>query len=355
MTGLIKLEEKRQGVFGMMAGSTHPRTGKLVTAEAETLRLIELVNDYGDVIKLLGSAYEKIHSIGQALAEQREEVKKANGLVDELREERDHLQKLAASRGDKLEAAENLANFRGKNISSQEKLIADRDKRIAELSDISTNPPVSLEYHNSVITRMEKAEAELARRDAAAREPIAWVTMQESFCDEERTVITNKIDADKYSAQCYDLTPLCAAPQPAALPVQAAGKPVAFRWQGVGSGKICYDGIKPLGVISQPLYTDAQPAALPPEMKAEPDKHDVIDHGFIAGYNKAIADAKALGCQPPKIVVLPKPCMAVIQGGHAVMVPYAGGHWWNKTAILEALDAAGVKWKKAAGGSIDNE
>lgn len=60
MIDLKELESKRQGVFGMMAGSTHPRTGKLITAEKETLRLIELVNDYGDVIERLEAAENRV-------------------------------------------------------------------------------------------------------------------------------------------------------------------------------------------------------------------------------------------------------------------------------------------------------
>ena len=45
------------------------------------------------------------------------------------------------------------------------------------------------------------------------QEPMAWVTMQKEFCDDERTAITNQVDADRYSISCYDLTPLYAAPQ----------------------------------------------------------------------------------------------------------------------------------------------
>ena len=45
------------------------------------------------------------------------------------------------------------------------------------------------------------------------QEPVAWVTMQKEFCDDERTAITNRIDADRYICNCYDLTPLYAAPQ----------------------------------------------------------------------------------------------------------------------------------------------
>ncbi len=44
-------------------------------------------------------------------------------------------------------------------------------------------------------------------------------------------------------------------------------------------------------------------------------------------------------------VRLPEPCVGVVQGGHAVMVPYAAGHWFNKTAILEMLNAEGIKWE----------
>lgn len=42
-------------------------------------------------------------------------------------------------------------------------------------------------------------------------------------------------------------------------------------------------------------------------------------------------------------VKLPALCVWVVQGGHAVMVPYAAGHWFNKTAILEMLADAGIK------------
>ena len=42
-------------------------------------------------------------------------------------------------------------------------------------------------------------------------------------------------------------------------------------------------------------------------------------------------------------VKLPALCVGVVQDGHAVMVPYPAGHWFNKTAILEMLAAAGIK------------
>ncbi|MFV5052066.1 ead/Ea22-like family protein [Klebsiella quasipneumoniae] len=42
-------------------------------------------------------------------------------------------------------------------------------------------------------------------------------------------------------------------------------------------------------------------------------------------------------------VKLPELCVGVVQDGHAVMVPYPAGHWFNKTAILEMLADAGIK------------
>ncbi|WP_323084075.1 hypothetical protein [Klebsiella quasipneumoniae] len=44
-----------------------------------------------------------------------------------------------------------------------------------------------------------------------------------------------------------------------------------------------------------------------------------------------------------RTVKLPELCVGVVQDGHAVMVPYPAGHWFNKTAILEMLASAGIK------------
>lgn len=49
-------------------------------------------------------------------------------------------------------------------------------------------------------------------------------------------------------------------------------------------------------------------------------------------------------------VKLPELCVGVVQGGHAVMVPYAAGHWFNKTAILEMLADAGINIAAAGKG-----
>ena len=49
-------------------------------------------------------------------------------------------------------------------------------------------------------------------------------------------------------------------------------------------------------------------------------------------------------------VKLPELCVGVVQDGHAVMVPYAAGHWFNKTAILEMLADAGINIAAAGKG-----
>ncbi|QHJ80332.1 MAG: hypothetical protein [Bacteriophage sp.] len=107
------------------------------------------------------------------------------------------------------------------------------------------------------IKRAEKAEAEIARRDAAASEP-----------------------ADR-------------------IVDDGCGQQIG----GVGVS----DQLNCVWPIGTKFYTAAPPAVLPPEMKPEPEKYDVIDHGFIAGYNKCRSDALALGAQPQNPVVLPEP------------------------------------------------
>ncbi|EPB0881208.1 hypothetical protein ACRASO_002710 [Yersinia enterocolitica] len=57
--------------------------------------------------------------------------------------------------------------------------------------------------------------AALARIALAAKraEPVAYGTLQKEFCDEERSLFTDKDSASKYSESCYDLTPLYTTPQ----------------------------------------------------------------------------------------------------------------------------------------------
>lgn len=68
-------------------------------------------------------------------------------------------------------------------------------------------------------------------------------------------------------------------------------QPMAYRWESPVNGKICYDGIKPLGVISQPLYLRPAPAINLAELV--PD--EIVagwpnDPLYVNGFNACIAE-----------------------------------------------------------------
>lgn len=120
-------------------------------------------------------------------------------------------------------------------------------QRIAELEH---NQELNLKIKQAMFERFTRAEAELARRDAAAGEPVAWQFLGDSG---QWFSIHDPDEATKY-------------------------------------------GYKVRG-----LFPATQPSALPPEMTRDVSNYDVVDHGFISGYNQAIADAKALGCKAIKL------------------------------------------------------
>lgn len=70
----------------------------------------------------------------------------------------------------------------------------------------------------------------------------------------------------------------------------------------------------------------------------------------IAAEKRAEAAEKRIAELEAREVKLPELCVGVVQGGHAVMVPYAAGHWFNKTAILEMLADAGINIAAAGKG-----
>ncbi|WP_241211103.1 hypothetical protein [Enterobacter roggenkampii] len=89
------------------------------------------------------------------------------------------------------------------------------------------------------------------------------------------------------------------------------------------------------------------------ELSQKADIYDMLRkdyelHGslveFVDWQAKRIAELEA------REVKLPELCVGVVQGGHAVMVPYAAGHWFNKTAILEMLADAGINIAAAGKG-----
>lgn len=93
-----------------------------------------------------------------------------------------------------------------------------------------------------------------------------------------------------------------------------------------------------------PLYAAA---LLPPEMTMTDCVKKRIDTEFKLGYNQAISDAKALVCQPEKVVALPSKV-----NGESVEYGGSGAFTMGKQCGINegivrcaaALDAAGVKW-----------
>ena len=149
--------------------------------------------------------------------------------------------------------------------------------------------------------KRREAEAEIARRDAAAGEPVGWLGQMEGC------------------------------------------PPVLI--QDYRNVEIC---IKSGAFTITPLYTAAQPAVLPPEMLPENTVEIETLHGVklsqmqraIAAdaYNQCRADALALGAQQQNVVELYKrKSMEVISGQRYSYVLLED--------LLPELDAANVKWE----------
>lgn len=150
----------------------------------------------------------------------------------------------------KMEATESLAEFRGKSIISLAKLIAERDKRIAELEALTEH--LNKAAHNEHAA-LVKAEAELARRDAVAGEPVGYEVITAS--GEVMTLCKTESGQSYLNMNC----------------------------------------------TLRPVFTSAQPSALPPEMENISDNPTADINPFIDGWNAAIQEAKALGCKAIKL------------------------------------------------------
>ncbi len=90
---------------------------------------------------------------------------------------------------ERLEAAEKLAEFRSNSINSIDKLVADRDKRIAELEAaererdvLKRNQELNLKIKLAMHNRFTNAEAEIARLDKESQR----LSDQLGACDRQR-------------------------------------------------------------------------------------------------------------------------------------------------------------------------
>lgn len=80
-------------------------------------------------------------------------------------------------------------------------------------------------------------------------------------------------------------------------------EPVAYRWEGKQTGRICYDGIRPIGVFGQPLY--AAPPVAPLRLPSE--KSTDVDYSYYPltkarheGWNACLAEIKRLNATVPE-------------------------------------------------------
>lgn len=214
-------------------------------------------------------------------------------------------------------SADELCEILNFAVSSTERLEAAERERDA-LKDLSVTNIIlvispgkdgmGVEVHaNSVsqvvehITRLdetlEKAEAELVRRDAAAGDPVAYLISDKSDRVEGRI-----------------------------------GRPslrgiIAYSEADINRHELC----------ETRLYTAAQPVVLPPPLQLDP-RNNAMRHSYVAGYDKCLADAKALGCQPEKVVMLPE-----LEKWRSVDAVRAQGAY--RVLMQKSLDDAGIKWE----------
>lgn len=167
------------------------------------------------------------------------------------------------------------------------------DEAERERDVLQRNQELNLKIKQAMHERLTRAEAELARRDVAAGEPVAVISddslaqLKESY----RPVLAFRPDHKRES-------------------------------QGVE------------------LYTATPPAVVPPEMVLTDDlqNHQWADRAMmlcrLEGYNQCRADALALGAQQQKVVELP----------HPFAWSPSGTKYFSEEQVLALLDAAGVKW-----------
>lgn len=164
----------------------------------------------------------------------------------------------------------------------------------------------SLAVADAWVRRAKDAEAELARRDAAAVEVIYQFDCGEGWQDVDQT------DYERYTYA--------------------------------------------RGISTRKVYTAAPPAVLPPELsfnEALQLMHEYMLVGdansFLMGANWMRAQAMALGAQQQNVVELPMPFDVAINltrtSGDIEYQYHESGENFDRDEIFSVLDAANVKWE----------
>lgn len=223
-----------------------------------------------------------------------------------------------------------------------------------ERDELKRNQELNLKIKQAMHERFTRAEAELARRDAAALEPVAVVDIQRGRGDGKKFALCYTSAGHSLPDDVYNL--YTAAP-PAAdrVPDYWQFKCVNGDWIGIsesGMRQAVSEGIE-----VRPLYTAAQPAVLPDEITIE----DAYEETHRTGWDKEYAycaGAKymrdqflALGAQPQKPVVLPEiirhELIDVLTWIERLPVPTksAAAKAIRLRKAINDIDAANVKWE----------
>lgn len=240
------IEKEASAILGMMAGSTHPRSGRMVLAEKEMLRLLNFVR-------------LAAHQIGKAVALEVE--------MDIVARERDSYRASFNNeriRADKWEHVQDL-NVKIKQAMHERFRRAERERD--ELKALAEEQS-QLAGRNAA--RVQQAEAEIARLDAAAGE-VVHLYREHNPCNGMKTDWI-EIDSEQLASLKESTDPETAefrALQEVAPPADA-GEPVYQLWSpGIDAWVECnkqrYDEWAHMPAQRRTLYTAAPPAVLPPE------------------------------------------------------------------------------------------
>lgn len=249
------------------------------------------------------------------------EVDKSNALIDSLRVERNFLQRLAGERGNKLDEMER-----------------ERDGLQKQIGELDGNLRRELIYVRDLNARAMKAEAELARRDAAAGEPVAWRYRftgkpgSGPFTSEWKIVST---EDECNPSDCFERQALYTAAQPAVLPPVNDLENQNFR--------DAMQGIAHIRRTLEETFGGLHGTHIQPDVLL--DCKEVCDAIYVA-YRNAVQE-KALGCQSEKVVMLPEAYAVKSEHGDLAYYPGDDGDNLDKSEVISAIEAAGVKWEES--------
>lgn len=229
-------------------------------------------------------------------------------------------------------------------IDHNEELLKDFEAAEARVKELEEQRAEDAIYAEGSIGRIEvlehflaKAEAELARRDAASGEPVGYLRMTDDDCEFNGH---NEFSGGGRGVPVYTAQPQ--ALQNFRDAMQGIGhirRTLEETFGGLHGTHVEPDVLAECKEVCDAIYaayrrTAPPPAALPPEMPAL-GNNDAL-HDYTTGWNDCIDASKSLGCQPQKVVEL--------ESSDADWMLSPNDY---RNMVVNALDAAGIPWKEA--------